>query len=308
MNRLLNSRDKGPAHASTGLNNKNMSDVQGYNTTNIATQGRWLGIDKKRSSDSLCSLCSSKETFLKNPSYGDKDVPVSKQVMGNEQNDRLSIISKKSSENCDRLLSSTNHGRNINEDQFSKYKVKNNDYKTKEEPSKRDGRLNISVNKTNNHGYLAKALGVPSSSHVKDSFSTDDIGDGENSMNYSRNSFKVTSTLETSPPILNILVMVIGSRGDIQPFLKLGKKLKDYGHRVRIATHPAFKNFVKDYSDLDFFSIGGDPAELMEFMVKNPGVIPTMETLKKGEVGRRREQMAEMFEGRYSNVISNSYP
>ena len=49
-------------------------------------------------------------------------------------------------------------------------------------------------------------------------------------------------------------------------------------------------------SDLEFFSVRSDPAELMAFMVKNPGMIPTIDTLKKGEVGRR-DQMAEMFEG-----------
>lgn len=98
--------------------------------------------------------------------------------------------------------------------------------------------------------------------------------------------------------------MVIGSRGDIQPFLKLGKNLKEYGHRVRIATHPAFKDFVQKDSGLEFFSVGGDPAELMAFMVKNPGMIPTMDTLKKGEVGRRRDQMAEMFEGFWRACIN----
>jgi UDP:flavonoid glycosyltransferase YjiC (YdhE family) len=61
---------------------------------------------------------------------------------------------------------------------------------------------------------------------------------------------------------LNIVVQIIGSRGDIQPFIALGNALKKYGHNVRIATHPTFREFVKE-NDLDFFSIGGDPAELM---------------------------------------------
>ncbi|EHK98999.1 putative Sterol 3-beta-glucosyltransferase [Glarea lozoyensis 74030] len=97
---------------------------------------------------------------------------------------------------------------------------------------------------------------------------------------------------------------IVFSRGDIQPFLKLGKNLQEYGHRVRIATHPAFKDFVEKDSGLEFFSVGGDPAELMAFMVKNPGMIPTMDTLKKGEVGRRRSQMAEMFEGFWRACIN----
>ena len=92
--------------------------------------------------------------------------------------------------------------------------------------------------------------------------------------------------------------MVIGSRGDIQPFLKIGKILKEkYGHRVRIATHPTFKTFVEEDIGLEFFSVGGDPSELMAFMVKNPGLIPSMETVMAGEIGRRRDSMYFMFNG-----------
>ncbi len=51
-----------------------------------------------------------------------------------------------------------------------------------------------------------------------------------------------------------------------------------------IATHPAFREFVEKDSGLEFFSVGGDPSELMAFMVKNPGMIPTLESV----VGRYR--------------------
>jgi hypothetical protein len=65
-----------------------------------------------------------------------------------------------------------------------------------------------------------------------------------------------------NPPPLKIVIQIIGSRGDIQPFIALGKALKKYGHHVRVATHTTFREFVLD-NGLDFFSIGGDPAELM---------------------------------------------
>ena len=65
------------------------------------------------------------------------------------------------------------------------------------------------------------------------------------------------------PPPMKIVIQIIGSRGDIQPFIALGKVLKEkYGHQVRVATHPTFKQFVTE-NGLDFFDIGGDPAELM---------------------------------------------
>ncbi|KAL8694045.1 MAG: hypothetical protein Q9218_001223 [Villophora microphyllina] len=73
-------------------------------------------------------------------------------------------------------------------------------------------------------------------------------------------------------------------------FVALGKELKDvYGHRVRLATHGTFKRFVQD-SGLELFSIGGDPAELMAFMVKNPGLIPGMDSLKSGDVGKSTQE------------------
>lgn len=54
----------------------------------------------------------------------------------------------------------------------------------------------------------------------------------------------------------------------MQPFLALGQKLKDRGHRVRIATHATFEEFVRD-AGLEFFNIGGNPQDLMSYMVKS---------------------------------------
>lgn len=61
---------------------------------------------------------------------------------------------------------------------------------------------------------------------------------------------------------LNIVIQVVGSRGDVQPFVALGNELQKSGHRVRIATHEVFETFVTS-AGLEFFPIGGDPAELM---------------------------------------------
>ncbi|KAG0651468.1 UDP-glucose:sterol glucosyltransferase 80A2 [Hyphodiscus hymeniophilus] len=189
-----------------------------------------------------------------------------------------------------------------NHNSYRKFDVGNEEYSSKGRVSKKDGRLNISVSETNNRGYLAKALGFMKHVGPGPSDQMSPSRHDEDGEDYLSSASNVTSAVPR--PKLNIVVMVIGSRGDIQPFLKLGKALKGHGHRVRIATHPAFRDFVQKDSGLDFFSVGGDPAELMAFMVKNPGMIPTMETLKKGEVGRRREQMAEMFEGFWRACIN----
>lgn len=51
-------------------------------------------------------------------------------------------------------------------------------------------------------------------------------------------------------------------QGDVQPFIALGQELKLVGHRVRLATHDCFEEFVHK-AGLEFFPIGGDPTELM---------------------------------------------
>ncbi|GAB2298027.1 hypothetical protein Dimus_032108 [Dionaea muscipula] len=54
-------------------------------------------------------------------------------------------------------------------------------------------------------------------------------------------------------PPLQIVMLIVGTRGDVQPFVAIGKRLQDYGHRgVRLATHSNFKEFVLT-SGLEFF-------------------------------------------------------
>ncbi|KAK7952707.1 Sterol 3-beta-glucosyltransferase UGT80B1 [Apiospora aurea] len=191
--------------------------------------------------------------------------------------------------------------RRRSDDQYRRFKVGNEQYKTKGKV-KRDGRLNITVHDTSNTGYLAKALGTA----VKRIVPKTEKAGGSGRASPSRLSSATTTTSQSARrPKLNIVIMVIGSRGDAQPFLKIGKVLKEnYGHRVRIATHPAFREFVENDSGLEFFSVGGDPSELMAFMVKNPGMIPKLESVKAGDIGRRRNAMAEMFDGFWRACIN----
>lgn len=100
----------------------------------------------------------------------------------------------------------------------------------------------------------------------------------------------------TFPLSLNIVIQVVGSRGDVQPFVALGKELQKHGHRVRLATHLSFRKEVKDMG-LEFFSIGGNPEELMAFMVQNPGLLPGMRTIRSGAIQKRRREMKAIFSG-----------
>ncbi|KAI1209600.1 glycosyltransferase family 1 protein [Annulohypoxylon truncatum] len=159
-----------------------------------------------------------------------------------------------------------------------------------------DGRVNININQTSRHlaDFIAPAL-----------------------RNQLRESTEPASTLppayippslggqpgQTPPPRLNVVIQIVGSRGDVQPFVALGQVLKNtYGHRVRVATHTTFQKFVEE-NGLEFFNIGGDPAELMAFMVKNPGLMPGMDALKSGEITKRRKGIEEIVLGCWRSCI-----
>lgn len=222
----------------------------------------------------------------------------------------------------EKSINGSKGGRRSSSKQFSRFAVGNDNFKTKGKVSRNSGRLNISVNETAHRGYLLKALGATLQQHLKPSpqqgedaeNSPDDLeSSGRKEVGMKRPDRLATrlSTLQDIPlvsqsiPKLTIVIMVIGSRGDIQPFLKLGKILKEEsGHRVRIATHPAFREFVERDSELEFFSVGGNPAELMAFMVKNPGLIPSVSTVKAGEIGKKRDSMYEMFQGFWRACIN----
>ncbi|KAG7662797.1 ATG26 [[Candida] subhashii] len=72
----------------------------------------------------------------------------------------------------------------------------------------------------------------------------------------------------------NITMLTIGSRGDVQPYIALGKGLMEEGHKVTIATHSEFGPWIKKHG-LGFKEIAGEPAELMSFMVSHSSMSVT---------------------------------
>ncbi|EEF41276.1 sterol 3-beta-glucosyltransferase UGT80A2 isoform X1 [Ricinus communis] len=95
--------------------------------------------------------------------------------------------------------------------------------------------------------------------------------------------------LQYIPP-LQIVMLIVGTRGDVQPFIAIGKRLQDYGHRVRLATHSNFKEFVLT-AGLEFFPLGGDPKVLAGYMVKNKGFLPS----GPSEIPTQRNQLKDII-------------
>ena len=73
---------------------------------------------------------------------------------------------------------------------------------------------------------------------------------------------------------LKIVFLTIGTRGDVQPYVALAKRLQADGHHVRIATHDLFKEFVESF-DIEFAHLPGDPKDLIELCVSDGMFTPT---------------------------------
>ncbi|KAG6426797.1 hypothetical protein SASPL_111031 [Salvia splendens] len=116
------------------------------------------------------------------------------------------------------------------------------------------------------------------------------LGAGSNSVYTEADEEVLDATDIQYIPPLQIVMLIVGTRGDVQPFVAIGKRLQDYGHRVRLATHSNFKEFVLT-SGLEFYPLGGDPKVLAEYMVKNKGFLPS----GPSEIPIQRNQMKEII-------------
>ncbi|KAL4116411.1 hypothetical protein PRIC2_011865 [Phytophthora ramorum] len=116
------------------------------------------------------------------------------------------------------------------------------------------------------------------------------------------NNFATTNTTVQRPPVMRICIIIVGTRGDVQPFLAIAQRLQRDGHRVRLATHAVYRDFVMSHG-VEFYPLGGDPKELAAYMVKTGGhLIPTkIETLTK-DVPRNREMINEIVHSTWPAV------
>jgi sterol 3beta-glucosyltransferase len=61
-------------------------------------------------------------------------------------------------------------------------------------------------------------------------------------------------------------IVTIGSQGDIDPFIALGKRLQSHGHSVRIAAFRRFEAYIKS-EGLEYAPLSGDAAEVIRLLI-----------------------------------------
>ena len=85
---------------------------------------------------------------------------------------------------------------------------------------------------------------------------------------------------------MRITILALGSRGDVQPFVPLGKALREAGHQVRVATFEAFSSMIRA-AGLDFAPIHGDAQQLLntaaqgDLLTKRTTPLQTIRALKR---------------------------
>lgn len=91
---------------------------------------------------------------------------------------------------------------------------------------------------------------------------------------------------------MKILIFTLGSRGDVQPYLALGKGLQAAGHHVTLSTSSSFENFITEqglnygYMSNDFieFMDSASGKEAMESGGNAFGLVKSMlQTIKKSQ-------------------------
>ena len=60
---------------------------------------------------------------------------------------------------------------------------------------------------------------------------------------------------------MKITILTYGSRGDVQPFLPLSRRLMEEGHSVKLAAPVRFKDSIEEHG-IDFVALSGDPEDL----------------------------------------------
>lgn len=205
---------------------------------------------------------------------------------------------------------------------YSAFNVGNDAYGANGKVSKRDGRLNISINKTTNHGYIAKALGQTTKHHldIPKRFRARMKGPAPPTAGTSAvHAGPKAAASEIDKPArrlaLNIVIMVIESwglsahyEGSCTGFIEQASCLTStITGRAHLTKRIWASGTYRHSPCLSRLCRKGDWSRVLQcrrrpsradgLYGEESSLIPSLGTIRQGEVQRRRAGMAEMFQG-----------
>ncbi len=69
-------------------------------------------------------------------------------------------------------------------------------------------------------------------------------------------------------------------------------------------THEKFRKFVREHG-LEFYPLASDPDDLMQFMVKNGGVVPSMASIVAGDLKKKRRDIDAILKSTWLACTEN---
>lgn len=99
------------------------------------------------------------------------------------------------------------------------------------------------------------------------------------------------ATSPTTP--LNIVILSYGTRGDIQPYIRITQELQSHGHRVRLTVPPSLESWVRDDYGIETWSSRHDMGKFTRWGLNKPS--KKMLSMVNGEFQSLKTQMLEWF-------------
>jgi sterol 3beta-glucosyltransferase len=94
---------------------------------------------------------------------------------------------------------------------------------------------------------------------------------------------------------MKVHCLTIGSRGDVQPYVALCKRLQRDHHQCTIVSHPEYREWVEN-NGIAFREVGGDPGELMKLSVDNNKMLFSPQFYREA-IGKFRHWLDELLRG-----------
>lgn len=118
-------------------------------------------------------------------------------------------------------------------------------------------------------------------------------------INIAPRTVNMDSSLNITVAPMRVHCLTIGSRGDVQPYVALCKRLQKDNHTCTIVSHEEYRQWVEG-NGIAFRAVGGDPGELMKLSVENNKMLFSPQFYREA-MSKFRHWLDELLRGIFEN-------